>query len=172
MCVHCARVGLCLMSTHISHMGLAELEISPYEWPARVGELTILLSAHTGYCAIVYDVDTEHSIAIVSLLDDADSAKFSVPLYDCVPTRKTPLDIVSQYTPTPQEFSHAVEQERSFPDFDSPALSKSRRSSTKKKAPAQKALKGAELVAALALLTPAQKEAIGRLVTGKKKGDK
>jgi len=150
------------MTTHSSHMGLSEEEISPHEWPCRVGELTILLSTHAGYCALVLDIDTEHSLAIVCLLDDADCTKISVPLYDCVPTRKFPLDLVQVYTPTRVQFSQAVEAERSFPDFDSPALSKSRRSSTKKSK--TKPLTGAALVAALALLSPAQREAIGKLV--------
>jgi len=155
--------------THQSHKGLSLEEISPHEWPAQVGELTILLSWKPGYCAVVHKTNVQEDYAEVRLLDwPPDAPLVKVPLYNCVPTRKTPQDIVQMYVPSAQEFSQALTHERSFPDFDSPALSKARRSSTKtKKVPI---LTGPALVAALALLNPAQKEAMKKLF-GKKKGD-
>jgi len=63
--------------------------------------------------------------------------------------------------PSAQDFSAALVHERSFPDFDSPALAKSRRkTATPKKPP----LSGAALVAALANLTDEQKKSIAALV--------
>jgi len=160
------------MVEYKTHNGLTLKEISPHEWPARVGELTILLSEKVGYCAIITGISTQHNMATVYLLDYTfEDEPLQVPLYDCVPTRKTPKDLVKHYTPTPQEFSDAVSRERSFPDFDSPALSKSRRSSTKTGVKKPK-LEGAALVAALALLSPAQKEALASLFKKNKKETK
>jgi hypothetical protein len=149
------------MMVHKSHKGLSLREISPHDWPVRVGELTILLSSKVGYCAIVMRI--VGSTARVGLLDHTSEDRLiEVPLYDCVPTRKTPVDLIKTFHPSAQDFSEALHKERSFPDFDSPALSKSRRTSTKKKK--KPPLEGAALVAALALLTPEQKKAIGLLV--------
>jgi len=151
------------MIVHKSHNGLTLKEISPHEWPVCVGELTILLSHKVGYCGIIVGVSQQSQLASVRLLDwTTEDITLEVPLYDCVPTRKTPVDLIKTFQPTAQDFSLALYTERSFPDFDSPALSKSRRTSTREgKKPV---LKGPALVAALALLTPAQKKAIGKLV--------
>ena len=151
------------MAEYESHKGLSLKEISPHEWPVRVGELTILLSHKTGYCGIIVGISQQSQVASVRLLDwTTEDTTLEIPLYDCVPTRKTPMDLVKAYQPTAQGFSLALHTERSFPDFDSPALSKSRRTSSKKKK--KPPLTGPALVAALALLTPEQKKAIGLLV--------
>jgi hypothetical protein len=151
------------MTKYESHNGLTLKEISPHDWPVRVGELTILLSHKVGYCAIVVGVSRQNQIAGVRLLDwTHEDTTLEIPLYDCVPTRKTPQGLIEMYRPNSVDFSQALTAERSFPDFDSPALSKSRRTSTKKKKTPP--LEGAALVAALALLTPEQKLAIGKLV--------
>jgi hypothetical protein len=151
------------MTIHASHNGLTLKEISPHKWPVRVGDLTILLSGKVGYCGFVTSISHQNQIAGVRLLDwSGEEATLEVPLYDCVPTGKTPQDLVKHHQPSGKDFSQALSAERSFPDFDSPALSKSRRTSSKvKKKPP---LSGAALVAALALLTPKQKLALGKLV--------
>ena len=160
------------MVEYKTHNGLTLKEISPHEWPARVGELTILLSCKVGYCGIITGISQQNQVATVYLLDyTSEDEPLQVPLYDCVPTRKSPEDLIKYYHPTPQQFSIAVSRERDFPDFDSPALSKSRRSSTKTGVNKPK-LEGAALVAALALLSPAQKEALASLFKKNKKETK
>ncbi|MCP4568721.1 MAG: hypothetical protein GY841_14175 [FCB group bacterium] len=149
-----------------SHKGLSLIEISPHEWPCRVGEITILLSKKVGYCALVREISRDTQEALVSLLDyTKDDLPFTIPLYDCIPTRKGPEDLISQYHLTPQQFSDNLSKERSFPDFDSPAISKSRKKSlntksTKKK----KKLEGAELLTVLAGLSEEQKKALGKIM--------
>ena len=147
------------MTEYKSHNGLDLKEISPHDWPVRVGELTILLSNKVGYCGIVLRVTGDK--ARVGLLDwTLEDRYLEIPLYDCVPTRKSPSDLVKQYHPSPLQFSQALNYERSFPDFDSPAIAKSLKTKSKKKP----LLSGAALVAALALLTPEQKLAMGALI--------
>lgn len=157
------------MSVYSTHKGLRLEEISPHEWPVRVGELCILLSYKPGYCAVVERIDNNK--AYVVLLDwPINHPVKEIPLYDCIPTRKTPWDLVSLYEPSPEEFSQALVKEREFPDFDSQVLAKSRRTSgTKSKSVKKPKLKKAELLAALANLSDLQKEALKKLLA--KKGD-
>jgi len=150
------------MPVNKTHKGLKLLDISPHNWPVSVGELTILLSKKVGYCAVVKSVNSVS--ARVGLLDwHGSEGDLVLPLYDCIPTGKTPLDLVQKYTPTAQEFSSALWRERSFPDFEAPGALR-RKPTTKKKITA---LKGKELVSALLELTPAQKKKVIELL-GKK----
>jgi hypothetical protein len=139
--------------------GLKPQEISPYKWPAKEGELTILLDKKPGYCALV--IETREQKAFVRLLDSigADSV-FEVPLNSCIPTRKTPLDIISLYKPSLPSFVEALQKERSLPDFNSPALAKSRKKGGSKKKEVKK-LSNEELLKALLTLDEEKKKSLG-----------
>lgn len=89
--------------------------ITPHAYPVRAGELTILLCEPRGYCALVLSVYSDK--AVVRLLDAEVRHIETVWLDDLIPTRKTPLDFLKLYEPTPQTLSRALEKEREQVDF-------------------------------------------------------
>lgn len=87
---------------------------SPHKFPPKLGEVVILLDEPRGYVGILVGVDD--TIGIVRLLD-SQAGDFKTPLTSLLPTGKTPTDLTSQYSSTPEEFSQNLSVEREFPDF-------------------------------------------------------
>ena len=126
------------------HLHVAEL--SPHRWPPEVGELVILYtspdSKTRGFVGVVEVVEQESRNYIVRLLDSVDEPM--ILLADqLISTGQTPQDLLTQYIPTDLQLSHALETERTFPDFETmkTKTSKSTKSTSSKPKTLKQALK-------------------------------